>query len=270
MNSMTGDTHLAPSPFWRGLDVQRRVVGALLMREIITRYGRHNIGFLWLLLEPIIFSVGVVVLWNFVYPLQHFRVEVTPFVVTGYASLLLWRNCSNRGIRSIEPNRSLLHHRSVKIQDIFIARMLLELASVTGAFFVLVVTMVGLDLMKLPRDMSLLIAGWLFMAWFSAALGTILGCLSEYTELVERLWHPTGYFLLAVSGTFFMVDWLPSGLQRAVMWVPMVHAVEMIRAGYWGNSARFHFDVGSIFLVCLVMTLVALLLMADRRMKMLT
>lgn len=267
---MTGDMHSTHSPFWRGLNVQRRVVGALLMREVITRYGRHNIGFLWLFLEPIIFSGGVVILWNLMHRMHGFRVEVTPFIVTGYGSLLLWRSCSFRGLKAVEPNRSLLHHRAVKIQDIFIARMTLELAGVTAAFILLALAMIGLDQMSVPRDMSLLVAGWIFMAWFSACLGTILGCLSEHSDMVERLWHPTSYFLLVVSGTFFMVDWLPGGLQRAVMWVPMVHPVEMMRAGYWGHSARFHFDVIYIALVCLAMTLVALLLMADRRMKMLT
>jgi capsular polysaccharide transport system permease protein len=34
---------------WRSLVIQARVVGALVMREIITRYGRHNIGFMWVL-----------------------------------------------------------------------------------------------------------------------------------------------------------------------------------------------------------------------------
>ena len=32
--------------------IQRRVVWALTLREILTRYGRHNIGFLWLFAEP--------------------------------------------------------------------------------------------------------------------------------------------------------------------------------------------------------------------------
>ncbi len=252
---------------WPGLRTQGRVVGAVLMREVITRYGRHNVGFLWLLLEPVIFTIGVVVLWNVMRHDSGFRVEVTPFVVTGYASLLLWRNCSFRGLKAIEPNRSLLHHRLVKIQDIFIARMTLEIAGVTSAFLVLIVAMIGLDLIELPKDLALLTAGWLLMAWFSACLGTILGCLSEYSDLVDRLWHPISYFLLAVSGTFFMVDWLPLAAQDAVSWVPMVHPVEIMRAGYWGDSARFHFSFGYIVLVCLCMSLVSLLLMADRRMK---
>jgi capsular polysaccharide transport system permease protein len=256
--------------FARSLAIQLRVIGALLMREIITRYGRHNLGFLWLLLEPIIFTVGVVILWSTFHNTLGFRVEVVPFIVTGYSSLLLWRICSFRGIKAIEPNRSLLHHRQVKIQDIFIARMLLDVAGVTASFFLLMVTMMGLELLHFPEDLLLLVAGWLLMSWFSACLGTILGCLSEHTELVERLWHPGSYFMLAVSGTFFMVDWVPADFQDLVLWVPMVHPIEMMRAGYWGDAVRTHYSIGYIVVVCMLMSLVALLLMADRRMKTLT
>jgi capsular polysaccharide transport system permease protein len=269
MSSLVDRDHAAGG-LWAGLRTQARVVGAVLMREVITRYGRRNVGFLWLLLEPVVFTIGVIVLWNVMRHDSGFRVEVTPFVVTGYASLLLWRNCSFRGLKAIEPNRSLLHHRLVKVQDIFVARMALEIAGVTAAFLVLIAAMIGLDLIVLPADPALLTAGWLLMAWFSASLGTILGCLSEYSDIVERLWHPVSYFLLALSGTFYMVDWLPLAAQQAVAWVPMVHPVEMMRAGYWGDSPRFHYSAGYIVVVCLCMSLAALLLMADRRMKMLT
>jgi capsular polysaccharide transport system permease protein len=263
------DTIVSRPRFRDGLAVQLRVVGALLMREVITRYGRNNVGFLWLLLEPIIFTLGVVVLWNLMHSMHSFRVDVTAFIVTGYSSLLLWRNCSFRGIKAIEPNRSLLHHRQVKIQDIFFARMSLELAGVTASFFLLMGAMVGLGLMKLPRDPLLFLGGWLLMGWFSASLGTTLGCLSEHSEMVERLWHPVSYFLLAVSGTFYMVDWIPPNFREVVLWVPMVHPIEMMRGGYWGSAVATHFSVAYIAVVCLAMTLVALLLMADRRMKLL-
>ena len=44
--------------------MQGRVLGALLIREVITRYGRHNIGFLWLFVEPMLFTLGVTALWT--------------------------------------------------------------------------------------------------------------------------------------------------------------------------------------------------------------
>ena len=267
MTSATAPTAAPRAGPWRALRTQARVIGAVLLREVITRYGRHNVGFLWLLLEPLVFTVGVVLLWNLLQREAAHHVDVTPFVVTGYASLLLWRNCSFRGLKAIEPNRSLLHHRLVTVADIFFARMALEVAGVSAAFVLLVSALVGLELAEWPRDLGLLLAGWWLMAWFSAALGMILGCLSEYSDLVDRLWHPVSYFLLAGSGAFFMVDWLPRAGQEAVLWVPMVHAVELMRAGYWGDGPRFHYSVPYLVGVCLAMSLAALALMADRRLK---
>lgn len=255
------------SEFASSLQIQLRVIGALILREIITRYGRHNIGFLWLLLEPVFFTVGVVVLWNLTHRSGGVIVEITPFVVTGYSNLLLWRNCSFRGLKAIEPNRSLLHHRQVKIQDIFLARMILELAGVTSSFLLLMTSMMALGLMHWPDNACLLLGGWLLMCWFAACLGAILGCLSEFSELVERLWHPLSYFLLTMSGTFFMVDWIPAKMQGVVSWVPMVHPIEMMRGGYWGASVKTHYDVHYMMVVCLSATLLAGLLMSDRRLK---
>lgn len=37
----------------RSFAKQLRVTSTLIMREVITRYGRHNNAFLWLILEPI-------------------------------------------------------------------------------------------------------------------------------------------------------------------------------------------------------------------------
>ena len=42
----------AYSSFRNGLRTQLRVTHALILRELLTRYGRHNGGFLWIFLEP--------------------------------------------------------------------------------------------------------------------------------------------------------------------------------------------------------------------------
>jgi capsular polysaccharide transport system permease protein len=55
-------TETAPS-LLHSLGIQRRVLYALLMREIITRFGRENLGVLWLVAEPMLFTLGVATLW---------------------------------------------------------------------------------------------------------------------------------------------------------------------------------------------------------------
>jgi capsular polysaccharide transport system permease protein len=251
--------------YFSALTIQLRVIGALLMREIITRYGRHNVGFLWLFLEPMLFTTGVILLWSATQRMHGSNLQIAPFVVTGYSTVLLWRNCSFRGIKAIESNRSLLNHRNVKLIDIFAARMLLEVVGVTASFTFVMLVLYALDSITAPHDILLMLGGWLLMAWFSANLGVILGCLSEHSDLVERLWHPSSYFLLSISGAFFMVAWLPDGWRSSMGLVPMVNATEMLRAGYFGPNTATYFDTAYTVAFCACMSLVALMLVRDTR-----
>ena len=50
--------------FLASLRIQWRVIRALLMREVITRFGRENVGVLWLIGEPALFTLGVSALWS--------------------------------------------------------------------------------------------------------------------------------------------------------------------------------------------------------------
>src|SRR5580692_536067 len=43
----------------QGARIQVRVLGALIVRELHTRFGRDNIGFLWFIVEPMLLAVGV-------------------------------------------------------------------------------------------------------------------------------------------------------------------------------------------------------------------
>ena len=129
---MQGSTSLR-----RSLIIQFRVIGALLMREVITRYGRHNIGFLWLFVEPMIFTLGVTALWSFVQGTHGSKLPIVAFAVTGYSSVLLWRNMPNRLVQAIRPNLALMYHRNVKVLDVYAARLALEAVGATISFTVL-------------------------------------------------------------------------------------------------------------------------------------
>src|SRR3712207_6210789 len=94
------------------LTVMRRVIGALLLRELLTRYGRNNIGFLWLFVEPMLF-VGLMVAVRVTLRSAGFALNfpVVAFALTGWTSLLLWRSMPNRCIGAHKANLPLLHHQ---------------------------------------------------------------------------------------------------------------------------------------------------------------
>jgi capsular polysaccharide transport system permease protein len=248
----------------RSLAIQMRVIGALLMREVLTRYGRRNIGFMWLFFEPMIFTAGVTAMWA-VRGAKFSTVEPVPFLVVGYSTVLLWRNGASRCARAIEPNLSLLYHRNVKVIDLFAARLLLEIAGGTVSFVVISLGAIACGWMKLPADLLTMAAAWLLLSWFAISLGLVVGALTERSEGFERIWHVITYLLFPLSGAFFMVDWLPKPYQEMALWVPMIHAVEMLRDGYYGPIMKTYYSVGYLSLVNTVMLLVGLLLVRKTR-----
>ena len=124
---------LHKTSFRESLAIQKRVIGALLMREIITRYGRNNIGFLWLFVEPLLFTLVIVLMWKFFRASNVSALNIIAFVITGYPMMMMWRNASGRAIGSISANASLLYHRNVRVLDTILARMFLEIAGATIA-----------------------------------------------------------------------------------------------------------------------------------------
>lgn len=237
---------------------QLRVISALLMREVLTRYGRHNIGFMWLFVEPMLFTLGITAFWSLAGLHRESPIPIVAFAVTGYSTVLLWRNMPGRCVNAIEPNLALMYHRNVRVIDIFAARLLLEAAGATISFFVLATIFASLGWMQAPQDVLKVLIGWIMLAWFGASLALFLGSLSSRSELVDKLWHPTSYMLFPLSGAAFMVEWLPRQAQDAVSWLPMVHGVELLRDGYFGSTIRTHYDLGYMLMWCLSLTALGL------------
>lgn len=251
----------AAASFSRSLAIQVRVVGALLLREVITRYGRHNLGFFWLFIEPILFTLGVTAIWMATKATHGSNIPVAAFAVTGYSTLLLWRNVASRCIKAIEPNLALMYHRNVMVIDVLLARALLEVAGATFSMVMLSIVFYALGAMHLPSDVLRVLVAWAMLIWFSVALGIAVGALSEISETIDRVWHIFVYLLFPLSGAVFLVDWLPQAARDVVLLLPMVHATEMIRHGFFGDMVRTHYDLAYLAIFNAVLTLGALLIL---------
>jgi ABC-type polysaccharide/polyol phosphate export permease len=223
--------------------IQKQVIGALLLREMLTRYGRHNIGFLWLFVEPMLFTLGVTALWTTTNMAHGSNLPIIAFAVTGYSTVLLWRNMPHRCIGAVGPNLSLMFHKNVFVLDILLSRIALEFSGATLSFIVLSAVFIFAGLMPAPEDLLTVIAGWLYTAAFGGSMAILLGSVSEKSELIEKIWHPISYILFPLSGAAFIVNALPETLRQFVLILPMVHGIELVRHGYFGSIFTAHYDV---------------------------
>lgn len=244
---------------------QSRVLGALIMRELTTRYGREGLGFAWLIAEPLMFCFGVLILWTSTKPAYEHGIRLAPFVMTGYMSLILTRHLIGLLASALQANQGLMYHRQIAPMHIFIARIALELGGATGAFFVVYVVLLALGQVSLPHDYLLLYAGWFLLAWVSMGFALILTGLAMRYDLMERLIGLISYSLIPISGVFFMVDWLPAAYRHIYLLIPFVHGVEMIRAGVFGEFVNTHYNASYALFVGSIFNILGLLIISASR-----
>ncbi|MBV1799602.1 ABC transporter permease [Siccirubricoccus sp. G192] len=227
------------------MQVQLRVIGALTLRELGTRFGRDNLGYLWLFLEPALLGGSIGLIHHLIGHGLPGGLDVVTFWVIGYIPYYLLRGVVNRAPSAIVANQSLLYHRQVTLPDIIIARNLLEGAATFGAM-VAFLLLFGVVTEEWPRDPALLVLGMGLMLGLAHGLALLIAVGSVYTELFERMVHLVTYLALPVTGAFFMVFWLPTELQRAALWIPTVHLFEMVRAGQYGAQVPTHYDMAYV------------------------
>lgn len=232
------------------------VIYALIMREIHTRYGRENIGFLWVLGEPILFCSGVAILWTAIRPSHEHGLPMTAIVISGYVPLTMWRHCIMHSVKAFEANGSLLFHRQVTPVAIILARASLEIIGTIMAGILVTCGAIFLGFMNQPQYYGMLYLGLFFQMMLCTSISMIFASLSEMSHLIEKIMSVFSYLSLPFTGAFTMVNWLPQKYRWYMMLSPSVDSIEMIREGQFGLNAHAHYNISycigiNIFLMIL-------------------
>ncbi len=162
-------------------------------------------------------------------------------------------------MQALPPNFSLLFHRQVKPIDVYIARIILEAVGATISFVALAILFHVIGLVELPRDYIKMWVAWFLLVWYAGALGLLIGALSEQREIVEKLWHPCQYLLVPLSGSFFMVEYLPPAFREIMLYNPTVNCAEMFRSGYFGPIQNWYYSVSYVVVFNMTLTLIGLI-----------
>ncbi|AOV17474.1 sugar ABC transporter permease [Acidihalobacter aeolianus] len=261
-------TNAGPS-LRRQFAIQRRVIWAMVMRETITMYGREGLGVLWIVAEPAMFVLGVMVLFSFMEANYVNNISPAEYLAVSYPTLLFWRNGTSKTTKAIDVNRALLHHQPIRPIDVVYARIILTFASGAAAFFVLYPVFTFLGITRLPYDWFDFAMGYLLVIWFSFAFVMIMSSLSELSESIERTSHIILYLMLPVTGVFFPLYVVPQPYREWLMYFPLIDAVEFFHAGYFGPRMPTYYNLGYTVVVLIGMTLFgyALAELAIKRVK---
>lgn len=258
-----------PNRFAQAIRVQLLVLGAVMMREIHTRFGRHHMGYLWLFFEPMILG-GCIAMVHYIsgHGLPG-GLDILSFYIVGYTPYYLFRSILNRAASALASNAPIFYHRQVTFLDVMIARNLLDCAAVMLAVLIML-GMIGVFLEVWPVDLVWIAFGIALVALFCHGIALIIVAATVWgTETVDRVVHPLTYLCIPITGAFYMVWWFPTEMQQWILLVPPVHMFEIIREGQFGPVVPYHYDLVFVLASCAATNLLGMLALsvAKRRIE---
>lgn len=223
------------------------MIHALALRELQQRYGRANIGYLWVIVEPLMLASVVTLIHSFA---SHGAPagDISPFTftLTGYTIFIIFRNSFTRSDGVLHHYSSLLYHNMISPFDIMLAKSIVETIGCISALAVLQTMGVILGIAEFPARPIYLIEAIALFSWWSFAWCLLAGAYTFHSPFLERLVHPASYFAMPLSGAFFTVTLLPAWLRPYVIWNPMVPVFELARYGQFSSSPDRYAQVGFV------------------------
>lgn len=218
------------------LVIQGNVLCALLLREIRTRFGRNRLGYLWALLGPVANVLILMVIFGVLGRLAPPGVDFAVFLITGIVPWFMLQSTITRSMKAIDGNRGLLVYPRVKPLDLVLARSLLEAATFSVVFVLLLVLAASFGLQAAPARPLLAVGAFLAVSLLAAGLGAAAAALQAVVPSVEQLMGLLLRPLYFLSGIFFSAELVPEPYRGYLLLNPLLHANELMRAGFFRTS----------------------------------
>lgn len=212
---------------------QARVVKALMLRDMRTRFGRTLFGYVVIIgwpLSHLLILMSVYLLLRSMVPIG---TSPAVFFATGVLPYILFLYPSRMIMLSIVQNSPLLYFPIVKSFDIILARGLLEAVTAfwVTAIFCFILILFRVDITPIfPEEALRAIFATIYLAFslgfFSAVLYKIFRAW-----LVVHIVVIIGLYL--TSGALFLPSALPDTVQYYLSFNPLLHSVEWLRAAYY-------------------------------------
>ncbi|MFG1272061.1 ABC transporter permease [Xanthobacter flavus] len=240
-----------------------RVVGAVIMRDLQTRFGTGYFGFLLGLIMPLghlTIAIGVTTLLGRPTPLG---TDTPIFLMTGVLPFILWLYGHRQIMLTLLQNRPLLYFPGVDIFDLFAARIVIEVVSGTLVVLIVLATLAilghELNVANWPEFIYGLVRAWLM----GVATGLIFGCLATLWGATIIAGNILGPLLWVASGVLFLPDGLPEKLRNFLSFNPLCQIVDGVRIAYFSEYSSSFYDMSLmdkslLVLLALGMTLVPL------------
>lgn len=241
-----------------------RSIGALILREMTATYGRSPGGYIWALLEPI---GGVLILTLVISEGLSLRkpalgVSFAMFYATGVLAFGLYGRVQIKVAQALFYSRALLRYPAVRFFDAIAARFLLN---VLTQMAVMMIVFGGIMLLFETRayiDLPAILLSIAMAAAFGLGVGMLNMVFMAYSPVYTSIFQIATTPLFLISGIFFLYEDMPRAAQNILWYNPILHAIAMMRRGFYAQYEAEFVSPLYVFTVALVLMVLGFVLIS--------
>jgi ABC-type polysaccharide/polyol phosphate export permease len=231
----------------------RELLRNLVVRDIKKRYKRSALGFLWVMVDPLLMMLVFYIIFG-----TFFGRSVgnyTAYVISGITMWQLFAQGTKVSSKALLGNRDLINKiylpKSIFPVSIVVSAIVHFVFSLVPLFLIIIIsgTKLNVDLIYIPFVVSLI---FLFSIGISLGVATFAVFFYDVVYIYDVLIMAWMY----LSAIFYPVSIIPEKLQFLMSFNPLYHYINLFRACLYDTSIpkTEHFVIGLVFALASFLT----------------
>lgn len=225
------------------IDKALDLIWALYWQQFVPRSRQDGLRLIWVFVEPAGQMIVLMVVLSLLGGRAAYGDSLPFFLLTGVALLTFFNRASASVARAIVELRYPGRLAQIGLYHAGLARLgfCLTVSVITGvalAWGIGLVERVRVD----PVHPDLIVQAVVLVAVLAWGVGLLRGYLRRFLPLIARVIVIVQRAMLFLSGTFYVPAFLPPQLRDVLVWNPVLHGIELLRIGVYGEYPQLLVD----------------------------
>lgn len=210
-----------------------RAIGALILRELTTTYGRSPGGYIWAILEPAAGITLLTLVFSMGFRSPPLGTSFALFYAAGVLPLMMYTDISSKLAQTVQFSRALLTYPRVTFLDALIARFVLNVLTQMMVHFIVLGFILIFLRPTTTLDYSKIGQAYLLTLALAVGIGTLNSFLTLAYPVWQTAWSILNRPLFLISCVFFIFESVPQPYADYLWFNPIVHIAGLMRDGFY-------------------------------------
>jgi len=241
-----------------------RAITALMLREMVSTYGRSPGGYFWAVAQPIGAITVLAIAFSFLFRSPSLGTSFILFYSTGYLPFDLYNQLQGKISTALLYSRAMLAYPRVTWLDVFLARFVLNTMTLLAVFCIVITFILLIENTHTIITVTPILLGLSMAAALGFGVGLMNCLLGGLFPVWTILWRIAMRPMFMASGVLFVFEDMPRFLQQLLWWNPVFHVTGLVRKGFYSTYNGSYISLQYGFGVALVLTAVGLLFLRSK------